>query len=200
MGEEIPITVRVPADSPAPNQSSSETSAPDESLSDAQLQTLCRIIFDPERMKQVTYENACVAARILGSPPPSAPSLDLTPAEKEEVREVLSSKLLSDALFSLLDRFHEASAGGGEAMFALPPPLPSLQPQDRDRIHRTIATPAQRDYFLYLNQRQAAARQGLKAPPPRPTQVADKEQKAIRRLLRDQRVMFYLGTIDLRSS
>lgn len=139
-----------------------------------------------------------MAARILGSPPPSEPSLDLTPADKEEVREVLSSSLLSAALFSLIERFHEASAEGGEAMFALPPPFPSLKPQDRDRIHRAIATPDQRDYLLYLNQRQAAARQGLKPPPPRPTQVAEKEQKAIRRLLRDQRVMFYLSTIDLR--
>lgn len=196
----LPIPVQVPVASPTPNQSSSETPTLDESLSDGQIQRLCGIVLDPNRMAQVLYENECTKASMLGSPLPPAPSLDLSPDELKEIRAVLSSRILCDALLSLWTRFRAAAAGGGDAMFALPPPFQSLQPNDRDRIHRTIATPEQRDYFIFQSQRRDAALRGLPMPRARPTGVTDKEQKAIRRLFRDERVMVYLSTSGVLSS
>ncbi len=196
----LPIPVQVQVASPTPNQSSSETPTLDESLSDEQIQRLCGIVLDPNRMAQVIYENECTKARMLGSPLPPAPSLDLSPEELTEIREVLSSTNLCDALLSLWTRFRAAAAGGGDAMFALPPPFQSLQPNDRDRIHRTIATSEHRDYFFFQSQRRDAALRGLPMPRAGPTGVTDKEQKAIRRLFRDERVMVYLSTSGVLSS
>lgn len=186
--------------SSAPNQSCSEPRPIEESLSDSQLQTVLGIVLDPERMAQVIYENDCAKARMQGLPLPPAPTLDLSPTELKEIREVFSSEILCSALLSLYKRFQAASAGGGDAMFALPAPFPSLQPHDRDSIHRAVSTPAQRDYFLFQNQRREARLSGRPMPPARPTQVPDKEQKAIRRLFRDERVMRYLCTSGARSS
>lgn len=197
---ETAAAVPVPVASSSPNQSSSETGPIEELLSDSQLQTVLGIVLDPERMAQVAYENDCAKARMLGSPLPPASTLDLSPTELKEIREVFSSEILCSALLSLYQRFQAASTGGGEAMFALPAPFPSLQPHDRDNIHRAVATPAQRDYFLFQNQRREARLSGLPMPPPRATQVPDKEQKAIRRLFRDERVMRYLCTSGALSS
>lgn len=189
-----------PVASSLPRQTSSEPPALDESLSEAQIQTVCGIVLDPERMALAVYENECVKARLRGTPPPTEPSLDLSPTERKEVRAVLSSPILLDALLTLHARFQATAVGGGEAMFALPSPFQSLEPQDRERIQHTLETPEQRDYFLFQIQRREARLKGLPMPPARPTQVPDKEQKAIRRLFRDERVMRYLCTSGVLSS
>ena len=198
--EETTAAVQVSVASSSLDQSCSETRPIEESLSDSQLQTVLGIVLDPERMAQVIYENDCAKARMQGLPLPPAPTLDLSPTELKEIREVFSSEILCSALLSLYKRFQAASVGGGDAMFALPAPFPSLQPHDRDSIHRAVSTPAQRDYFLFQNQRREARLSGRPMPPARPTQVPDKEQKAIRRLFRDERVMRYLCTSDVLSS
>ena len=189
-----------PVASSAPSQTSSEPRALDESLSEAQIQTVCGIVLDPERMALVAYENECAKAHLLDTPPPPEPSLDLSSTERKEIRAVLSSPILLDALLTLSARFRAAAAGGGEAMFALPSPFQSLKPHDRERIQRTIATPEQRDYFLFQNQRRDARLSGLPMPLAGPTDVPDKEQKAIRRLFRDERVLHYLCTHGVLSS
>lgn len=112
--------------------------------------------------------------------------------DMNQIKEIAANPNHVHAVIQLVNLFEKAKAGGPEAMFALPAPLPSLTEQDRQAIKQCLATNEQKQYLTYLTKRRIARVCGQPMPQPKPLRLSAAEQKAIRHvIMRDERAMFY---------
>lgn len=161
-------------------------------ISAEQVEKLCVIVLDVDLMAQALYKLNCIRARIAGTPEPPDPGLGLQQEERKLVHEAIATPAHVAALLYLWASFQRAKDAGAEAMFALPPPFPSLTSSDRDLMRHVLATAEERQFLHYLYQRRAARLRGTKPPPAEPLRLSQPMQKAIRRLDRDERAQVYL--------
>jgi len=163
-------------------------------LSAEHVEKLCVIVLDVDLMAQALYKLNCVRARMAGTPEPSDPGLGLRHEECKLIHETIATPDHVAAFLYLWKTFQQAKDGGAEAMFALPPPLPSLTARDRDFMRHVLATPEERRYLRYLHQRRAARLNGNNPPPAEPLRLSQPMQKGIQRLDRDERAQVYLSS------
>jgi hypothetical protein len=120
--------------------------------------------------------------------------------DMNRIKEIAANPNHVHAVIQLVNLFEKAKAGGPETMFALPAPLPSLTEQDRQAIKQCLATNEQKQYLVYLMKRRTAGLDGQPTPSPQPLRLSVAEQKAIRRLMRDERALFYAVETQLYES
>lgn len=165
------------------------------SLNTDQVTALCRIAMDADLTIQLNYEQKYLEASQMKLPTPKEPKLELQPAERQIIKQIAATPVLSSALDELMTLFQSAMQNGAEAMFSLPPPLPSLLPTDRARLNQIVDSPDQRIFYLQQSARKSAQSKGSEMPAPQPTLLGHKEQKAILRLLRDVRAKVYMSEV-----
>ncbi len=169
-------------------------------LSGSQVDLLCDIVLDAERLAQANYEIRRLQANSAADSSLVEPFVELSGDERKEIRRVVTEPGLQEVLLKLRDEFDAACKQSGEAVFALPLPFTSLQPSDGDKLRLLIQSPEHRDYMAFQKQRREAMLTAQPLPSPISTRLSGKEQKAIRKQLRDRRALAYVGSLMAEST
>ena len=169
-------------------------------LRSSQVGLLCNIILDAEKLAQANYEIRRLQANSTDDSSLKEPFVELSGDERKEIRRVVTEPGMQKVLLSLRDEFDAACKQGGEAVFALPLPFTSLQPRDGDKLRLLIQSPEHQAYMAFQKQRREAMLTAQPPPSPISTRLSDKEQKAIRKQLRDRRALAYVGSLMAEST
>ena len=164
-------------------------------LSGSQVELLCDLVLDADKLAQANFEIRRLQANRADDSSLKEPFVELSGDQRKEIRRVVTEPGQQEALLRLRDAFDAACKQGGDAVFALPPPFTSLQPSDGDKLRLLIQSPEHRDYMAFQKQRREALLTAQPPPSPIATRLSDKEQKAIRKQLRDRRALAYVGSL-----
>lgn len=82
------------------------------------------------------------------------------------------------------------------AALILEPPFKPLPKAEAQQLRNALAHPAQRSYLEYARQRQDAALQGLPEPSEPDTALSSNQRRQLRKLVRDERCVYYLRNLD----
>lgn len=164
-------------------------------LSAKELRRLCEFVYDAERMAYCLYEIEC-STRADGEPQPRAPITHLTEHERRELRQTLDDPDLSVHLSRLAQQFMRTCRQKLEAALSLAAPFKPLPPAEVQQLRSALAHPAQRSYLEYARRRQEAALQGLPEPPAPDTMLSSSQRRQLRKLVRDERCVYYLMSMD----
>jgi len=162
------------------------------SLSTDLINELCACVIDPDLMTQFFIEQNKRIAMKKVMDIPSVPDVPLDKSDMKRVQAIVANQAHSNVVLQIWELFQRAKEGGVDALFSLPPPLPSLTEQDRMAMNQHLATVEQKEYFTYLIKRRGAWLQRQPMPPAQPLRLSLSEQKAIRRLSRDERALHYI--------
>lgn len=169
-------------------------------LSGSQVVLICGIILDAEKLAQANYEIRRLQVNNADDSSLKEPFVEISGDERKEIRRVVTDPGMQKVLLRLRDEFDAACKQGGEAVFALPLPFTSLQPSEGDKLRLLIQSPEHRAYVTFQKQRREAMMTAQPPPLPIATRLSDKEQKAIRKQLRDRRALAYVGALMAEST
>ena len=164
-------------------------------LNGLQIALLCDIILDTEKCEQASFEMSRLQANSTDDLSLKEPFVELSGDERKKIRRIVTEPAMQKALLRLRDEFDTACKQGGDAMFALPQPFTSLQPSDREALRPLIQSPEHRAFMVYCQQRREAMLTAQPLPSEISTRLSGKEQKAIRKQLRDRRALVYVGSL-----
>lgn len=161
----------------------------------SQTNLLCDIILDAEKLAQANYELRRMKANSTDDSSLTEPLVEISRDDRRGIRRVVTEPDLQEKLLRLRDEFDAACKQGGEAVFSLPPPFTSLQPSDGDMLRLLMQSPEHRAYAVFQKQRREAMLTAQPPPSPIATRLSGKEQKAIRKQLRDRRALAYVCSV-----
>lgn len=153
---------------------------------------LCAVVLDPEMQAQLRFEQRAVQARAAGKPAPAEPITEITAAERDMIRRLASDTAALKLLPRLQQVFQNACQQGAQALFQLPPPLPSLRTTDKKWLDPVRFIPGRAVYLEYLKQHQQALLQGQPVPREPEHHLSAKQRHLLKQVARDLRAQAYV--------